>query len=93
MIEEKDVEYVADLARLDLSKEDIKKFAYQLDRILEHANKIAQLDTSKVEPTSHAVALSNVFREDEVNHEIKRETALKNAPEAEEGGFKVPKIV
>ena len=93
MIEEKDVEHIANLARLHLSDDEVKKFASQLDRILEHANKISELDTTKIEPTSHAVALSDVFREDTVNFEVSVDTALANAPEKEEDGFKVPKIL
>lgn len=93
MIEEKDVKHVANLARLHLTNEEVKKFAIQLDRILEHANKISEIDTSEVVPTSHAVALTNVFREDRVDHEISSQTALRNAPEKEESGFKVPRII
>ena len=93
MIEEKDVAHVADLARLQLSKEELKKFGSQLDRILEHANKISELDTKDVEPTSHAVEVKNVFREDKIDNEIDRDQALANAPEVEDNGFKVPKIM
>lgn len=93
MIEEKDVRHVAHLARLYLTDKEVKKFASQLDRILEHANKISELDTSKVEPTSHAIAVTDVFREDKVDHEVSKGKALSNAPESEEDGFKVPRIV
>lgn len=93
MIEEKDVRHIANLARLHVSDEEVRTFASQLGQILEHVNEISELDTSKVEPTSHAVALSNVFREDKVDHEVSPEAALSNAPEQEEGGFKVPRII
>jgi len=93
MIEEKDVKHIANLARLELTDEEVKKFSSQLGSILEHVANMSELDTSKVKPTAHAVALSNVLREDKVNHEVSREKALSNAPEEEEGAFKVPRIV
>ncbi len=93
MIDEKDVAHIADLARLQLSEDELKKFGSQLDRILEHANKISKLDTKDIKATSHAVELKNVFREDKIDHEIDKDKALANAPDVEDDGFKVPKII
>lgn len=92
-ITRKDVEHVARLARLALSEEEITLFQGQLRRILEHAERVTSLDTEGVEPTSHAIPLSNVFREDEVGPCLAQDEALANAPEAEEGQFRVPRII
>lgn len=92
-ITRKDVEHVARLARLALSEEEITLFQGQLRRILEHAERVTSLDTEGVEPTSHAIPLSNVFREDEVGPCLAQDEALVNAPEAEEGQFRVPRII
>ncbi|RJQ31352.1 MAG: Asp-tRNA(Asn)/Glu-tRNA(Gln) amidotransferase subunit GatC [Actinobacteria bacterium] len=93
MITKKDVEHIALLSRLDLTEEEKDKLVNQLGQILEHAGKIASLDTSKVEPTSHAVETKNVLRKDVKGPSLSQEEALSNAPEIEEGSFVVPKIV
>lgn len=92
-ITRKDVEHVARLARLALSEEEIILFQQQLARILDHAERVTSLDTEGVEPTSHAIPLSNVFREDEVGPCLTQDEALANAPEAESGQFRVPRII
>ena len=63
----KDVEYVAKLARMELTKEEKKMYSKQLGDILNYINKLNELDTSDIKPTSHVVSISNVFREDEIN--------------------------
>ena len=93
MIERKDVEYVAWLARLDLDEEEIERFTGQLGQVLEHAEKIKSLDTGDVEPTSHAIPLKNVMRDDTVRPCLSQEEALSGAPSSEEGYFKVPRIL
>jgi len=87
------VEHVARLARLALSREEEEKMVSQLSKILEHVGKLNEVDTSGVEPTSHVLPLSNVFREDCARPSLSQENALKNAPEAEGGFFRVPKII
>ena len=87
------VDHVARLARLALSEEEREKMSAELTVILEHAEKIQALDLDGVEPTAHAVALENVLRKDEVTPSLPPEEALRNAPEAEDGRFKVPRIV
>ena len=89
----KDVEYIADLARLKFSQEEIENFTKQLNQILEYMDKLNELDTTNVEPLSHPVEGSNVFREDKVEESINREEALKNAPDSDEVFFKVPKVI
>jgi len=88
-----DVEAVAKLARLGLSPEEKKLFTDQLSRILEHADTLKKLNTDKVEPTSHAIPMKNVLREDKVVPFEDLSSILANAPQAEEGMFRVPRIV
>lgn len=89
----KDVEYVARLARLELSADEASLFEEQLSRILDHAARVTSLDTEGVPPTSHAIPLSNVFRQDVVIDPIGRDAALANAPAEEKGHFRVPRIL
>ncbi|MCL5290939.1 MAG: Asp-tRNA(Asn)/Glu-tRNA(Gln) amidotransferase subunit GatC [Actinobacteria bacterium] len=89
----KDVEHIAWLARLALTHEEKEKFAGQLSNILEHAGKISELNLKNVAPTSHAVPVSNVFRDDVSGPCLEQDEALANAPKREDGGFVVPKIV
>jgi aspartyl-tRNA(Asn)/glutamyl-tRNA(Gln) amidotransferase subunit C len=90
---EQQVRHVALLARLECSDEEIHQFAGELNSILEYADKIQEVDTDGVEPTSHAVRLSNVFREDVVRPSLSNDQALANAPDSEAGHFKVPPII
>ena len=89
----KDVEHVALLSRLDLSENELDKFTGQLDAILEYIDVLNQVDTSAVEPMAHVLEIRNGMRSDEVQPSLPREAALQNAPDAEDGFFKVPKIV
>ncbi len=88
-----EVEHVALLARLPLSEEEISQYTEQMNSILEYAAMLEQIDTSNVSPTAHAVKLFNVLRDDEVRSSMAQEKVLKNAPEAEDGFFRVPRIV
>jgi aspartyl-tRNA(Asn)/glutamyl-tRNA(Gln) amidotransferase subunit C len=87
------VEHVAKLARLALTEEELDTFEEQLSRVLEHANTVTNLDTEGVEPTSHSMPLMNVLRPDVVVPSIGSEAALANAPAAEDGHFRVPRIL
>ncbi len=88
-----EVLYVADLARLDLDETAIEKFAGQIDTILDYVDKLNEVDTEGIRPTSHAISLTNAFREDEPKEHLDREKALANAPEEEGGNFIVPRVV
>ncbi|MFO7871873.1 MAG: Asp-tRNA(Asn)/Glu-tRNA(Gln) amidotransferase subunit GatC [Kiritimatiellia bacterium] len=88
-----DVAYVANLARLHLSDEELARFQEQLNDVVGYVDKIRELDLDGVEPTSHALAVKNVFRKDEVAGGLTREEILANAPAQAEGQFKVPKII
>jgi aspartyl-tRNA(Asn)/glutamyl-tRNA(Gln) amidotransferase subunit C len=92
MITIKDVEHVAKLARLALTEEEKEKFAPQLNAVLEYVDELNEVDTTGIEPMAHSIKISNVMREDEVKQEFTREEMLQNAPEEEDGFFKVPKI-
>ena len=92
-ISNKEVEYIANLARLKLSKEEVENYTHQLNDILKYMEKLNELDTSDVKPLSHPIENSNVFREDELIPSVSREDALKNAPDSTEEFFKVPKII
>ncbi len=90
---ELDVKYVAHLARLELTLDEEKMFGEQLGHILEHIEKLNQLDVSNVEPTAHAVPLVNVTRRDEVTPSLSHDDAMRNAPAQANGLVIVPKIV
>ena len=89
----KDVEHIAELARLKFSEKELDNFTHQLNEILSYVEKLNELDTENVEPLSHPVENTNVFRDDEVMPSVKREEALKNAPNKNESFFKVPKVI
>jgi aspartyl-tRNA(Asn)/glutamyl-tRNA(Gln) amidotransferase subunit C len=88
-----DIEKVARLARIELSEEEKRTFGNQLEQILTHMEQLNQLDTTGVEPTSHAIRVSNVFREDEVKASVPQEEVLAIAPDDEMSHFKVPRII
>ena len=88
-----DVEHVARLARLALTPEELERFRAQLGVILEAAERVREVAAEDVPPTSHPVPLKNVLREDEPEPTLSHEDALSNAPEEEDGRFKVPRIV
>ena len=88
-----EVLYVADLARLDLDETSIDKFAGQIGKILDYVDKLNEIDTEGIRPTSHAISLTNAFREDEQKEHLERDQALANAPQKEEGAFVVPKTI
>jgi aspartyl-tRNA(Asn)/glutamyl-tRNA(Gln) amidotransferase subunit C len=88
-----DVEHVALLSRLELTDEEKQEHLEKLNQILDAMEVLNQVDTSAVEPLAHVLPIKNVLREDELRESLPREKALQNAPEKEEGMFKVPKIV
>lgn len=92
MITKDDVVHAADLARLELTEEESEIYTGQIQRILGYVEKLSELDTAGVEPTAHTVT-SKAMREDVVSASLAREEALSNAPVAQKGCFKVPKII
>lgn len=87
------VEYVANLARLNLTEQEKERLTEDMADILAYVDKLNELDTSGVEPTSHVIPIYNVLREDVVKESYDREIILENAPSKEDGCFKVPKVV
>ena len=104
-ITEATVSSVGKLARLAMTQDEMKRFAEQLSSILTYAEKLNELDTAAIEPTSHVLPLSNIFREDFVAPSLSVDAVMQNAPEKEgnvPGGgnvpgeghfFRVPKII
>lgn len=92
MITIQDVEHVAKLARLDVTEEEKVKFSKQLGDVLKYVEQMNEVDTSNVEPLSHVVDFNNVMRDDEIHYDCTKEQLMMNAPEEENGFFKVPKI-
>ncbi len=92
-IERGEVEYVARLARLNLSEEEKELFTGQLNTILDYIGKLSELDTSAVDSTFHVVSHCNTMREDEVKESWSQEASLRNAPDRATGCFRVPKII
>ncbi len=88
-----DVKYVAHLARMALTPAEEQKIGAQLGTILGYIEKLKELDVSAVEPTAHAVPMTNVTRPDELQPSLPVEEALRNAPAQANGLFLVPKIV
>ena len=90
MIDREQVLHVAKLARLRLIDEEVETMTGELSGILDHVDRIGNLDLEGVEPTSHVVALENVLRADEPWESLPRDVALANAPEPVDGAFRVP---
>ena len=92
-ITRQEVEHVAVLARLALADDELESVTGQMNRILDYVDALNTLDTDGIVPTAHAVPMENAFRDDVVRPSIGLEKALKNAPEAANGCFQVPKII
>ncbi len=92
-ITRKEVEHVARLARLELTEDEKARMTAQLDAILGYIEKLNQLDTSAVEPTSTVIPMVSVMREDEVRPSLPQDLALANAPDREDIFFRVPRII
>ena len=93
MISREEVEQVARLARLHLSDEELERMREQLAAILAYVDKLRELDVEGVEPTSHAVPMVNVMRDDENTPCLPQEAALANAPDRAGDFFRVPRII
>ncbi|VVB85195.1 Aspartyl/glutamyl-tRNA(Asn/Gln) amidotransferase subunit C [uncultured archaeon] len=95
MITEKDLTHIGWLARLELSEKDIEKYTPKLNSVIDYFSELDEVDRDGVEPTYHVLALSNVFREDEVNPKacLDQDEALSNAPSKLDGFFKAPRMM
>jgi aspartyl-tRNA(Asn)/glutamyl-tRNA(Gln) amidotransferase subunit C len=88
-----DVEHIASLARLRLLEDEKELYGSQLNDILEYIEKLNEIDTAEVEPTSHVAPMKNVFRDDLQGQSLTREEALKNAPRTDGVFYQVPRII
>jgi aspartyl-tRNA(Asn)/glutamyl-tRNA(Gln) amidotransferase subunit C len=88
-----EVEHVARLARLEVSPDEKEELTRQMNRILQYVEKLNELDTTGVSPTSHAIDLENAFRDDAAEASLPRDASLENAPESNGAEFVVPKII
>lgn len=92
-IDKEQVQYVANLARLKLSDQEIEKLTVDMAKIIEFADKLSDLNTEGVEPTAHILPMNNVFRKDEVKPSYDRDEIIANAPSKENGCYKIVKVV
>jgi len=92
-LSKQEVDWVANLARLELNEEMAEKMAAQLSLVLGFIAKLNELDTTGVEPLSHPGALTSVFRDDAPAASLDREAALRNAPDQTDGFFRVPRVI
>jgi aspartyl-tRNA(Asn)/glutamyl-tRNA(Gln) amidotransferase subunit C len=88
-----DVSYVAHLARINLTEEEIVLFQGQLDQVLQYVEQLDELDVSNVEPTAHAIPIYNVLRKDEVGPSLTHANVMANAPAVSNEHISVPKII
>lgn len=88
-----DIRHVARLARLSLTEDELRSFENDLNSILRYVEQLQQVDTEGVEPTSHAVRLENVMREDQVEPSLPVDEALANAPDRSDDYFRVPRVL
>jgi len=93
MLSKEEIEHIAMLARLSLTEEEKELFGAQLSSILDYMEKLNELATEHIEPTSHVLSLSNIMREDAPRDSIPREDALSNAPDRTDKFYRVPKII
>ena len=87
------IKKIADAVRIEISDEEAAKYTEEISSVIEYANVLSELNTDDVEPTTHGIVLGNVLRKDEPKHTITQEDALENAPDQEDGHFKVPSIM
>jgi aspartyl-tRNA(Asn)/glutamyl-tRNA(Gln) amidotransferase subunit C len=92
-LSEKDVQYVAKLARLEITEAETAKYTEQLGNILKYVEQLNELDTANVEPLTHPLDMKNVFRSDVNELSLTQKEVLSNGPEVQAGHFKVPKIM
>jgi aspartyl-tRNA(Asn)/glutamyl-tRNA(Gln) amidotransferase subunit C len=92
-VTKKDVEKIAELAKLKFSDEELESFTPQMNEILSYMEKLNELITENIEPLSHPIDQTNVFREDKLKPSISTEDALLNAPSKDDQHFKVPKVI
>ncbi|MBO6536438.1 MAG: Asp-tRNA(Asn)/Glu-tRNA(Gln) amidotransferase subunit GatC [Balneolaceae bacterium] len=92
-VSEKEARYVADLARLQLTEQEVSSLAKDMNNILGYMDLLNELDTTNVEPLEHVIELTSRFRPDKAESPLSHDDALKNAPDADTDYFRVPKVI
>ncbi len=92
-ISKNEVLHVAKLAHLTIDEEEVERLSKQISSILDYVDTLNQVDTTDVKSTTHALSLTNAFREDTPKEHLDLEAALANAPQKEKDAFIVPKII
>jgi len=92
-ISKETVQYVANLARIKLTDQELEKFSHQLNDILRYIDQLNEVNISKIPPTAHVLPIKNVKRKDNLNKSFRNKEILKNAPQKEGNFFKVPKVI
>lgn len=92
-VTKQDVQYIANLARLQLSDEEAEGLMKDMNKILDYMADLEELDTSDIEPLDHVTDLEYRFRKDEAKEPVDHEDALKNAPDADSDYFRVPRVI
>lgn len=92
-ITREDVERLADTARLYILEDEIEQMTEEINKIIEYARTLQEVDTTGVEPTTHVIELTNVMRDDTPEEGMDRDLLFKNAPDHEDGQFKVPSVL
>ncbi|MCM8770625.1 MAG: Asp-tRNA(Asn)/Glu-tRNA(Gln) amidotransferase subunit GatC [Candidatus Omnitrophica bacterium] len=87
------VKYVAHLARIKLTEEELNTFSGQLEEVLKYMEKLNKLDISSISPTSHILPIKNVYREDKIRPSLDTAAVLKNAIQKKDNHFSVPKVI
>ena len=93
MFSAKDVQYIASLSRIHLEDEDVQHFTKNLADILHYIDKLNEVDVENIQPTFHALPITNVFREDTIKPSLPQEKALEIAVDKAKGSFKVPQVI
>jgi aspartyl-tRNA(Asn)/glutamyl-tRNA(Gln) amidotransferase subunit C len=93
MITKDDVKYIASLARIHLQEHELEQLTHNLEDILHYVAKLQKLDVTNVEPTTHVLALKNVYREDVVKPSLTQKEALSISVAQHNGSFKVPQVI
>lgn len=92
-VTKEEVEHIADLVRISVSDKEVESYTEHLNAVIGYADKLGELNTDDVEPTRYGIVLENVLRTDEVTQSITQEEALRNAPDKQDGHFKVPSVM
>jgi aspartyl-tRNA(Asn)/glutamyl-tRNA(Gln) amidotransferase subunit C len=92
-VDKNEILKIASLAKLKFNDDEIEKFTYQFNEILNYINKLNEINTDNVEPLSHPLEINSVMRDDELKISISTNKALMNAPDKDDRFFKVPKVI